>query len=236
MSARTIAILVLVASDAHEPGQYLYGVKYSGPNKHPIPGLDLPTDEPNERLGILDWNKRGGFWEDGFNDMGEATVWGGRRAVNHFHDPLTGSGGYTGVTAANRDATTRYLNLARAGISVTEWVMNGQSGGEGARFGRRPVPLSGDAQLPLSCNIGQVSMVWPAGNGEVLCAGFAPTGLSLFHAENTMSMSQCSGSPQPPSLPRTVDYKRIYRAEARMWMKEHFGITQLPMEWVFRVE
>lgn len=116
-----------------ESGRYLYGVKYIGPAESNKPGLDRPQDEPTERLSLLDWYKRGGLWEDGFNDMDEAVVWGGRRAVNHFHDPLTGSGGYTGVTAVDGDAMEPYLNLARAGISVSDWVMNGQTKGEGGK-------------------------------------------------------------------------------------------------------
>lgn len=116
-----------------EIGRFLYGVKYNGPDQFVFPGLELPTDEPNQQLTLLDWNKRGGLWEDGFNDMKQAKLWGGRRAVNHFHDPLTGSGGYTGVTDVDADAVVPVLNLARRGISVTEWVMNGQSGGPGGK-------------------------------------------------------------------------------------------------------
>lgn len=96
----------------------------------------------------------------------------------------------------------------------------------------RNVPLSGPAQLPSTCNVGTLSMVWPNGNGEVMCAGFAPTGLALFHAENDMGMGQCGGSPQPPALPRTAEYKHVLPPETTAWMKEGLGVTQIP-EWTF---
>lgn len=99
-------------------------------------------------------------------------------------------------------------------------------------FAGRNVPLSGPAQLPSTCDIGTLSMVWPNGNGEVLCAGFAPTGLALFHAENDMGMGQCGGSPQPPALPRTAEYKHVLPPETTAWMREGLGVKQIP-EWTF---
>lgn len=90
---------------------------------------DKPTDAPSLRLPLWCWVVRGGFWEDGFLNLTEGTKWGGRRAVNHFHDPLaSGGGGYTGLTDVNDFASAGYLNLIRRGISATEWVNNGVSG------------------------------------------------------------------------------------------------------------
>ncbi|MDP1825131.1 MAG: hypothetical protein Q8L48_17870 [Archangium sp.] len=93
-------------------------------------GNDKPTDPPSLSLPLYCWVVKGGFWEDGFSGMEDGTKWGGRRAVNHFHDPLaTGGGGYTGLLDENALESTPMLNLVRRGISVTEWVMNAQSGG-----------------------------------------------------------------------------------------------------------
>lgn len=93
-------------------------------------GEDKPTDAPLLGMTPWCWVVKGGLWEDGFNGLAEGTIWGGRRAVNHFHDPLAqGGGGYTGLLNENANEELPYLNLARRGISVTEWVMNGHSGG-----------------------------------------------------------------------------------------------------------
>ncbi|GEM_PF-2029310 len=100
-----------------------------------VMGSDTPDSTPDAAWTIEKWVAKGGLWEDGFASMEEATKWGGRRAVNHFHDPLSGSGGgYTGLTDLNAATALPYLDLVRRGISVTQWVMNGQSGG--ADYGR----------------------------------------------------------------------------------------------------
>lgn len=96
----------------------------------------------------------------------------------------------------------------------------------------REVPLSGELQLPLECDAGQLTAVYPDGNGEVLCAGFAPVGLKLLYAENQRGMGQCGGSPQPPALPRTAEYKHVVIPEAKQWLEESLGITEAP-EWTF---
>ncbi len=101
-------------------------------------------------------------------------------------------------------------------------------------FAGRAVSLSGTAQLPVGCDVNALSMIWPAGNGEMLCAGFAPTGLAIFHAENESGLGQCSGSPQPPLFPRVAEYKHIYIQDGASWMSENLGLTQLP-EWSFRL-
>lgn len=87
-------------------------------------GYDQPGDNPSTGMSLLDWNKNGGLWEDGFKGMDDATKWGGRRAVNHFHDPLTTEGGYTGITSEEGDPNVPYRNLLRRGISATRWAMN----------------------------------------------------------------------------------------------------------------
>lgn len=116
------------AGNASQP---LRGVPYA--SSYP-PGFDKPTDAPSgEPRSLLEWNKWGGQWEDGFNTMNEATRWGGRRAVNHFHDPLTPGGGYTGITDSMTGSIAPYGNLLRRGTSVTSWVMNG----DGADVGKK---------------------------------------------------------------------------------------------------
>ncbi len=97
------------------------------------PALDKPSDGPNETHSLVEWNRFGGLWEDGFQDGSEATKWGGLRAVNHFHNPLaTNGGGYTGIRTADgieihkQDKTgLPYLDLLRVGASSTQWVMGG---------------------------------------------------------------------------------------------------------------
>lgn len=107
------------------------GVEYA--TSYP-PGFDKPTDAPSGAgRSLLAWNSWGGLWEDGFESMDDATMWGGRRAVNHFHDPLTGSGAYTGMTDTGSGAVLPYGNLLRKGTSVTNWVMNG----DGAELGEK---------------------------------------------------------------------------------------------------
>lgn len=109
----------------------LHGVAFDNGNAGATIGNDKPTDAPNLALTPGCWVARGGLWEDGFMNMDEGVLWGGRRAVNHFHDPLsTKGGGYTGILNENRLESVPYLNMARHGISVTEWVMNGHSGGD----------------------------------------------------------------------------------------------------------
>ena len=118
--------------------------------------------------------------------------------------------------------------------SVTDFIMafGNSTDVRPVTFAGRNVPLSGTAQLPTTCNISALSMTWPDGNGEVLCAGFAPTGLALFYAENDNSAGQCSGTPQPPSLPRTAEYKHVIIQDALQWMNRGLGITNFP-EWTF---
>lgn len=36
-------------------------------------GGDKPTDPSDSSRSLQDWNVKGGLWEDGFEDMGEAT-------------------------------------------------------------------------------------------------------------------------------------------------------------------
>lgn len=110
------------------PGRYQ--VRFEPGGGGAVIGNDKPTDPPSLSLPLYCWVVKGGFWEDGFSGMEDGTKWGGRRAVNHFHDPLaTGGGGYTGLLDENALESTPMLNLVRRGISVTEWVMNAQSGG-----------------------------------------------------------------------------------------------------------
>lgn len=89
---------------------------------------DVPSDAAKEQHRAVEWVAQGGLWEDGFDSMGQAAQWAGRRAVNHFHDPLHGSGGYTGFIPNNATGI-KYVDVYRSGISATEWVMNGSSGG-----------------------------------------------------------------------------------------------------------
>lgn len=122
--------------EASDDALRLRGVKFQESSVFegtPRPGLETPTDAPNASFTLLEWNANGGLWEDGFNSFSEATKWGGRRAVNHFHDPLTGSGGYTGLTAADWASGAPYVDLLRRGISATEWVKNGTSGGDAGK-------------------------------------------------------------------------------------------------------
>lgn len=104
-------------------GQTVKGVGYD--LDYPS-GFDTPDDAPSESHTVLEWNRLGGFWEDGFKSMGEATMWGGRRAVNHFHDPLNGNGGYTGIADLPTGSVVPFMNLLRRGTSATSWVMNGE--------------------------------------------------------------------------------------------------------------
>ncbi len=99
------------------------------------PGTDLPTDTPDAFLTARQWNTWGGTWEDGFSDGSDAMLWGGLRAVNHFHNPLAfGEGGYTGIRTASGitvppvPQTGRpVLDLLRKGMSVTTWVQGGNA-------------------------------------------------------------------------------------------------------------
>ncbi len=130
------------------PDDYLMQCLYiNDPEKTQVKGVqlfskgntiatDTPDDAPTVEMTLQEWNAQGGLWEDGFRDMKGAMKWGGRRAVNHFHDPLTGEGGYTGITAADDASGLPFIDLLRKGISVTRWVMNGTSGGSsnGANF------------------------------------------------------------------------------------------------------
>src|SRR5262249_19358445 len=86
---------------------------------------DAPGDPPDETMRIEEWVAFGGLWEDGFESMKVATQWGGRRAVNHFHAPLTGAGAYTGMTPLPVNPQLPYAALIRPGMSVTEWVWRG---------------------------------------------------------------------------------------------------------------
>lgn len=111
------------------------GVPFNDAKTFGVIGDDKPTDAARKRFSLWCWVVKGGLWEDGFNGMDEGAKWGGRRAVNHFHDPLsTNGGGYTGLLDENTNEAVPYQNLLRRGISVTEWVMNGRSGS--ALFGR----------------------------------------------------------------------------------------------------
>jgi hypothetical protein len=120
---------VVAGSDA------VRGVRFNSGQGSGVIGDDTPTKPPGQGLSLWCWVVMGGLWEDGFSGLEEGTMWGGRRAVNHFHDPLSsGGGGYTGLLDENSDEAVPYKNLLRRGISVTEWVMNGQSGS--AIYGR----------------------------------------------------------------------------------------------------
>lgn len=99
-------------------------------------GSDLPTDLPSGERTLRSWHEFGGLWEDGFQNMSEARLWGGLRAPNHFHDPLAfGGGGYTGIKTET-GFTARWrkeksglpgLDLLRPGVSVTQWVQGGKA-------------------------------------------------------------------------------------------------------------
>lgn len=109
----------------------LRGVGFHPGGNGNVIGSDTPDDNPTAAFTVSEWVAKGGLWEDGFSDMGEATKWGGRRAVNHFHDPLSVTGGgYTGITDMNAATALPMVDLLRRGISVTQWAMNGTSGGD----------------------------------------------------------------------------------------------------------
>jgi len=99
-----------------------------------IPAADKPTDAPDGKFKLAMWNVQGGLWEDGFTNMDEATQWGGRRAVNHFHTPVSGtrnpSGGYGGLFrgAPNIPTGQPYADLFRSGISAIDWANGARSG------------------------------------------------------------------------------------------------------------
>jgi hypothetical protein len=93
------------------------------------PGTDKPTDKPSKQLPANLWVACGGLWEDGFTSADQGARWGGRRAVNHFHDPLSTSGGYTGLNSINVASGLPFVDLLRPGISATEWVDGKNSGG-----------------------------------------------------------------------------------------------------------
>lgn len=121
---------VLYVSDGN--GTKVIGVPFKSDPR----GSDTPLDLPTGTLSLASWHEQGGLWEDGFLNMGEATSWGGLRAVNHFHDPLAfGGGGYTGIkTETGFTAHWRteksgkpLIDLLRPGVSVTLWVQGGKA-------------------------------------------------------------------------------------------------------------
>lgn len=130
---RRVLYVSKVSSCTNQAGS-LWGVNFRS-NAAGLPGVDLPTDAPDAQDTVLHWNIKGGLWEDGFETLEEATAWGGRRAVNHFHDPLSATGAYTGITDANTFSTVPYLCLTRRGISATQWLMNLESGGSTNSWG-----------------------------------------------------------------------------------------------------
>jgi hypothetical protein len=88
---------------------------------------DAPGDRPGEEMKLEEWVAQGGKWEDGFEDMLLATRWGGRRAVNHFHDPISvglSGGGYCGFLPTAGTGLP-YVDLARPGMSAARWAAGG---------------------------------------------------------------------------------------------------------------
>lgn len=94
---------------------------------------DRPDDPPDSPPGTFAaWVGYGGVAEDAFVKRGEAVKWGGRRAVNHFHDPI-GPGGYTGILDNDEISNIAFINLLGKGISAADWVMNGRNGNKGVQ-------------------------------------------------------------------------------------------------------
>ncbi len=108
------------------------GVKFAESSPR---GSDSPRDNANTTMTLLEWNREGGLWEDGFVNMSEGSKWGGLRAVNHFHDCLALNGGYSGIrTETGFEAKWRqsksgqpYVDLLRPGASAYAWVEGGSA-------------------------------------------------------------------------------------------------------------
>jgi len=100
-------------------------------------GKDLPGDFPTQQRTLASWASEAGRWEDGFVDLRDGMKWAGLRAVNHFHDPLSSGGGYTGPGLIKSTAASGlpFGDVLRSGISATQWVFNGSSGGAANAWG-----------------------------------------------------------------------------------------------------
>ena len=96
----------------------------------------------------------GGLWEDGFIDLSEATDWAGRRSINHFHDPLDGKGGYSGLIPLNDLATGLPGLVPHPYRSAAQWDFRNRVGDEWcvgrAHRGQR-VGLSDHRRIVSTC-------------------------------------------------------------------------------------